>query len=69
MSPKVRTEDLIDAQDVAEILGLSHRESVTTYLHRYADMPRPVVDIPKSKTRLWLRADIKRWARSRRKRS
>lgn len=65
MSPRVRTEDLIDAQDVAEILGLSHRESVTTYLHRYNDMPRPVVELKKSKTRLWLRPEIERWARRR----
>lgn len=65
MAPRVRTEDLIDAQMVAAILGLSHRNTVSSYLRRYPDMPRPVVDIPSSKTRLWLRSEITTWARTR----
>jgi len=43
MAPRIRSEDLIDSEGVAQILGLSHRNSVTTYLRRYPDMPRPVV--------------------------
>src|SRR4051794_22923099 len=39
MSPTVRTEDLIDAQEVADLLGLAQRNSVTTYLRRYPEMP------------------------------
>jgi len=42
MCPRVNTEDLIDAAEVSRILGLSHRNSVNTYLRRYPDMPRPV---------------------------
>jgi hypothetical protein len=61
MSPKVNTEDLIGAAEVADILGLAHHNSVSTYLRRYDDFPRPVVDLPKSRVRLWLRQDIKRW--------
>ena len=59
--------DLVDATGVADILGLSHRNSVATYMKRYSDMPRPVVDIPGSRTRLWLRSEMIRWrgARSR----
>ncbi len=62
MSPKVNTEDLVDSQEVAEILGLSHKNSVSTYLHRYDDFPRPVVERSGGRTRLWLAQDIKRWA-------
>lgn len=65
MSPKVNTEDLIGAAEVAEILGLKHHNSVTTYLHRYDDFPCPVVDLSRSRIRLWLRQDIVGWARSR----
>jgi glutathione-regulated potassium-efflux system ancillary protein KefG len=61
----VNTDDLVDSQDVAEILGLSHRNSVSTYLRRYADMPRPVVERGGGRTRLWLRQDVERWSRLR----
>jgi len=65
MSPNVRTEDLIDAKEVADLLGLGHPNSVSTYLHRYPDMPRPVVDRGPNRARLWLRPEIEAWARSR----
>lgn len=61
MSPKVNTEDLIGAAEVAEILGLAHHNSVTTYLKRYDNFPRPVVDLSRSRIRLWLRQDIVSW--------
>jgi predicted DNA-binding transcriptional regulator AlpA len=63
MTPRVRIEDLVDAQGVAEILGLSHRTSVNTYLARYADMPKPVVDLGRGRPRLWLRPEIEQWAK------
>ena len=63
MAPRVNTEDLIDSQGVAEILGLSHRNTVTTYLRRYPDMPRPVVELGIGRVRLWLRAEIEAWAK------
>jgi predicted DNA-binding transcriptional regulator AlpA len=62
MSPRVSTEDLIDAQMVADILGLSHRNSVSLYQRRYDDMPRPVVDLGDGRVKLWLRSEIERWA-------
>ena len=65
MVPNVDTEDLIGAAEVAKLLGLSHHNSVTTYLHRYADFPRPVVDLSESRIRLWLRQDILGWRESR----
>ncbi len=66
MAPLINSEDLIDSQIVAELLGLSQRNSVTTYLRRYADMPRPVVELGKGRVRLWLRADIVEWRDKRR---
>jgi glutathione-regulated potassium-efflux system ancillary protein KefG len=62
MSPTVATEDLIDARDVAEILGLSHPSAVSVYQHRYADMPPPVVDLGRGRPKLWLRPDVQRWS-------
>lgn len=56
------TDDLIDAQAVAEILGLNIRNTVSVYQKRYADMPRPVLDLGRGRPRLWLRPDIERWA-------
>lgn len=66
VGPQINSEDLIDSQIVAEILGLSHRNSVTTYLRRYPDMPRPVVELGEGRVRLWLRPDIERWRDARR---
>ena len=66
MAPQVNTEDLIGAADVAELLGLAHPNSVTTYLRRYPDFPRPVVDLPRSHVRLWLRPDVITWRDTRR---
>jgi predicted DNA-binding transcriptional regulator AlpA len=65
MTPRVNTEDLIDALIVAEILELSQRNSVYTYLRRYKDMPRPIVDLGPRRVQLWLRRDIEAWAKRR----
>ncbi|MET0885230.1 MAG: hypothetical protein ABWX92_02165 [Mycetocola sp.] len=62
MNPRVNTEDLIDAQGVADLLGLSQRTAVSVYQRRYPDMPRPVVNLGGGRTRLWLRQEIERWA-------
>ena len=61
MGRHVDVEDLIDAHEVAAILGLQQSNSVTTYLRRYADMPRPVVERAGGRTRLWVRHDVERW--------
>lgn len=66
MSPKVDTEDLIDARTVAEILGLRHRNTVSQYQRQYADMPRPVVDLGRGRPRLWRRSQVERWHERRR---
>jgi glutathione-regulated potassium-efflux system ancillary protein KefG len=59
---QVATEDLIDAQGVADVLRLSHRNTVSQYQRMYADMPRPVVDLGPGKVKLWLRPEIESWA-------
>lgn len=68
VAPTVRTEDLIDAHEVAELLGLSQRNSVSTYLKRYEDMPRPIIERGNGRTRLWLRPEVERWAQDRTRR-
>jgi glutathione-regulated potassium-efflux system ancillary protein KefG len=62
VSPNVATEDLIDAHGVAEILGLNLRNTVSVYQQRYADMPRPVLDLGRGRPKLWLRPEMERWA-------
>jgi glutathione-regulated potassium-efflux system ancillary protein KefG len=61
MPRRVPIDDLIDAHDVARILGLSHRNTVSQYQRRYPDMPRPVLDLGPGRPRLWLRPQIDRW--------
>lgn len=65
MGRRVDVDELMDAQGVADLLGLAHRTSVSVYQHRYVDMPRPVVERSGGKTLLWLRSEIEAWARSR----
>jgi len=59
---KVDIEDLIDARGVAAELGLTHANTVSQYQHRYADMPRPALDLGERRVKLWLRSEIKAWA-------
>jgi predicted DNA-binding transcriptional regulator AlpA len=60
--PTLRTDDLIDAHGVAEILGLSMSQTVSTYQRRYADMPQPVLDLGRGRPKLWSRDQIENWA-------
>lgn len=54
-------EDLIDAQGVAELLGLAQRNTVSAYQRRYPAMPRPVVNLGKGRCKLWLGSEIQQW--------
>jgi glutathione-regulated potassium-efflux system ancillary protein KefG len=63
----VNTDDLSDAHALAELLGLRHPNSVSTYQRRYADMPRPVVDLGPGRPKLWLRGDILAWAENKKR--
>lgn len=58
---RVDIDDLLDASEVAEMLGLAFRNSAHQYLKRYPDFPRPVIDRPGLK--LWLRSEVRAWDR------
>lgn len=62
MSRRVAIDDLIDAHEVARILGLAFRNSISEYQARYEDMPRPVLDLGRGRPKLWLRPEVERWA-------
>jgi len=61
MGPKVDIDDLVSAADVAVLLGLAHHNSVTTYLRRYPDFPRPMVERSGGRIRLWDKRDVIAW--------
>lgn len=61
MGRKVDLDDLLDAREVAELLGLASANAVNVYLGRYRDFPEPVLVRPGF--RLWLRSDVEAWAR------
>ena len=61
----VDAEDLIDAQGVAEMLGLAQRNTVSAYQRRYPAMPRPVVDLGQGRCKLWLRSEMELWRSNR----
>lgn len=57
-------DDLIDAGAVAEILGLRHRNSVSTYRSRYPDFPPGMPSPLGGRGRVWRRGDIVAWHRT-----
>jgi len=65
MAPLVNTDDLADARELAELLGLSHPNSVSLYQKRYPDMPRPALDLGRGRPRLWVRNEIIDWHNAR----
>jgi glutathione-regulated potassium-efflux system ancillary protein KefG len=54
-------DDIIDAQGVAELLGLAQRNTVSQYQRRYPDMPRPIIDLGQGRCKLWLRSELEQW--------
>lgn len=54
-------DDLIDAAEVARILGLAHRNSVSTYRSRYSDFPLGRPAPGGGRTLLWPRSEILAW--------
>ena len=69
MNRMVPLDDLLDAHGVAEVLGLSHYNTVSVYQHRYEDMPRPVIDLGNGRVKLWLRPEIEGWSARQRAKS
>lgn len=66
MTRMIDADDVIDAREIATMLGLSHSNTVSLYQRRYPDMPRPVIDMGQGRCKLWLRAEIETWSSSRR---
>lgn len=54
-------QDLIDAAEVAQILGLAHRNSVSTYRSRYPDFPKGRPALGGGRTLVWPRDEILAW--------
>lgn len=65
MGRSVDVDDLVDAHDVAEVLGLAQPNTVYLYQRRYPDMPKPVFERGRYRMRLWLRSEMEAWSRSR----
>lgn len=61
MSRMVNVDDLVDAHDVAALLGLAQANSVYLYQRRHADMPKPVFERGARRAKLWLRSEIVAW--------
>ena len=66
MAAMVNTDLLIDAHDVAALVGLSHANSVSLYQRRYAEMPRPVIDLGPGRPIVWLGPEVEEWVDLRR---
>lgn len=67
MGRQIDTDDIIDSRGVAEIIGVSWSNAVGTYMTRYPDFPRPVINLGRGRCRLWLRSEVEAWARARRR--
>lgn len=60
---KIDPTDLVDAAEIADMLGLASNRAVSTYRARYDTFPEPVIEKASGKCVLWLRTDIEDWAR------
>lgn len=67
MAQRVDLNDLLDATEVAELLGLSSRGAVSVYRKRYPDFPAPVLERASGRCQFWHRPDVDAWLVSRRR--
>ena len=61
----LESDDLLDANEVADLIGLSSRRAVSIYRQRYKDFPVPVIEKSSKMCVLWLRSDIEEWVEGR----
>lgn len=59
----MNVEDLLDAAEVADLIGLSSRKSIPVYRKRYPDFPEPV--LVRERCIFWHRPDVIAWLRGR----
>ncbi|MCU1358095.1 MAG: Prophage regulatory protein (AlpA) [Acidimicrobiales bacterium] len=64
---RIDPNELLDASEVAAMLGLSSRTAISVYRSRYGTFPDPVIE--KSRCVLWSRRDIQVWLDGRSRRS
>ncbi len=65
MGRQVDLDDLLEASQVAELLGLSKATAVSVYQHRYEDFPVPVLASASGRCQFWLRQEIQGWIEDR----
>ena len=63
MAELIDPDDLIDAEEVAKVLGLASGRVISVYKARYANFPKPAIE--RGRCRLWLRSDVAGWTRQR----
>jgi predicted DNA-binding transcriptional regulator AlpA len=68
MGRHVDLDDLLDATEVATLLGLSSRGAVSVYRQRYEEFPQPAVERASGRCQFWVREDIEAWQSTRRER-
>jgi predicted DNA-binding transcriptional regulator AlpA len=61
MGRRVDLDDLLEAAQVAELLGLSKATAVSVYQRRYDDFPEPVLASASGRCQFWLRQDLEGW--------
>jgi predicted DNA-binding transcriptional regulator AlpA len=59
---KVDLDDLVDARQVSERLGVSRPQVVHVWRDRYPDFPPPAVE--RAHAILWVWPDVEKWARA-----
>ena len=67
MGQKVDLDDILDAEGVAELLGLGDARSVSTYRGRFPDFPLPVLRSGGGRCQYWLRQDVEAWQATQRR--
>ena len=65
MGRQVDLDDLLEAAQVAELLGLSRATAVSVYQGRYDDFPEPVLSSASGRCQFWLRHDVAKWLQRR----
>jgi len=61
----IDTDDVIDVQGVAELLGLAQRNTVALCQRRYTETPRLVIDLERGRCELWSHEEREVWAEAR----
>jgi hypothetical protein len=55
---RIDTDDVIDAERLADLLGLSQRNEISLFQRGYPTMPRPAIDLGQARCKLWLRSEV-----------